>query len=163
MNPSEWRYIKFCEEAKDLQKIAPQYNAWERLNSRPNFFYAEWDFVSRYGVSGKMTTEHKRGIVHDGDEQIVARDPSCGIEIIRITKIIWLPTQDQLMEMVIDYTEKFPSHNLFHRLYQQLSDTSDMETMDYWRQFYSYCEIWLAYVMKIKYKKYWNKTTWEGR
>ncbi len=76
-------------------------------------------------------------------------------------KKVWLPTQDKLQEMVTD-TIDCPSHsscaifiNVGHRIHQWCD-----EAWDYWMQFTSMEQLWLAFVMKEKYNKTWDGEKW---
>jgi len=73
---------------------------------------------------------------------------------------VWLPRQDQLQEMLngigMSKKAKFRYHNMIHILYTRyLSNKSSVEIMDYWRQFKSMEQLWLAFVMIEKYNKIW--------
>ena len=80
---------------------------------------------------------------------------------ITYTSLVWLPRQDQLQEMVIDIID-CSSHsatanliNFGTRLQQFVKDD-----YDYWMQFTSMEQLWLAFVMKEKYNKTWNGEKW---
>ena len=76
-------------------------------------------------------------------------------------KSIWLPTQSQLQAMVKD-TIDCSSHsscaifiNVGHRIRQWCDDA-----WDYWMQFTSMEQLWLAFVMKELHHKVWNGSEW---
>lgn len=66
--------------------------------------------------------------------------------------LIWLPRQDQLQEMV--YYNGITGHllNDFDRWYR----IDSPQGVERW----SFEQLWLAYVMKEKYGKVWNKEAW---
>lgn len=69
---------------------------------------------------------------------------------------IWLPSQEQLQEMVKDEIGRLlRDFVLFARNYFH-PPTMDKINV----RFYSMSELWLAYVMKKKYKKYWDSEDW---
>ncbi len=74
---------------------------------------------------------------------------------------IWLPTQSQLQGMVRDIID-CPSHsscaifiNVGHRIRRWCDDA-----WDYWMQFTSMEQLWLAFVMKEKWDKVWVNEKW---
>ena len=76
---------------------------------------------------------------------------------------VWLPRQDQLQEMVTDKID-CPSHsafaiivNLAHRLNKMSEATEDF---NYWIEFTSMEQLWLAFVMKTLHLKQWSGTEW---
>lgn len=71
-------------------------------------------------------------------------------------KLIWLPSQEQLQELVKDDIGRLlRDFVLFAREYFK---SPQMDRINV--RFNSIAEIWLAYVMKKKYKKYWNAESW---
>ncbi len=78
---------------------------------------------------------------------------SCGNTetYIKCTKSTWLPRQDQLQEMV-DWTWIIQ----LHHLYKDCNDNPQ-----YWGQFASWEQLWLAFVMKEKFSKVWAGKEWK--
>ena len=71
-------------------------------------------------------------------------------------KIIWLPRQDQLQEMV----EGEPLQQLY-RFNEWLTDCAK-EPENYHHNFENSMEqLWLAFVMKEKYQKTWDGEKWQ--
>jgi hypothetical protein len=65
-----------------------------------------------------------------------------------VTHKIWLPYQDQLQEMVGG------------SWVGQLTELWHGTTTDYWAQFKSWEQAWLAFVMRDKYNKHWTGRAW---
>ena len=61
---------------------------------------------------------------------------------------VWLPRQDQLQEMVGG------------SWVGQLTELWHGTTTDYWAQFKSWEQAWLAFVMHEKHNKHWNGEEW---
>lgn len=82
------------------------------------------------------------------------------------SKLIWLPRQDQLQEM-LDLTNKVSwcfSTGLTPVCRCEYGGGYDKETekeLNYFDSFSSFEQSWLAFVMKEKYSKTWNKETKE--
>jgi len=79
-------------------------------------------------------------------------------------RFLWLPRQDQLQEMVKDWDT--PSSmfitgvpGLFWSDETGYSKEDD-KLFDYYSEFNSFEQLWLAFVMKEKYNKVWNGTDW---
>ncbi len=73
--------------------------------------------------------------------------------VYKSTELIWLPRQDQLQEMVT--TEHMPIH-----LIQRLNEW--WQGLGYWldKTDWSMEQLWLAFVMKVKYNKVWKGEEW---
>ena len=146
-------YIKQCEQAKQLQKKwKPKVGdyVWRKYN----FFGEEIDsqIWSKDNMEEIIILTYASDIdgyfsaTKDGETRIFnshneAHKKTC----------IWLPTQEQLQEMI----KTDPWHNLladffFWHLYV------DVFKID------SYNELWLAFVMKEKYNKIWTGEKWEA-
>lgn len=65
-------------------------------------------------------------------------------------KLTWLPRQDQLQEL---YCTEYP---VTLECFIQFTKDSGK----YWEQFKSMEQLWLAFIMKEKYKKTWNGKEW---
>jgi len=64
-------------------------------------------------------------------------------------ELIWLPRQDQLQELLYGHIQQD---------YGVIADMYDFtkENLEYVKQFRSLEQLWLAFVMKIKYNKIWD-------
>jgi len=65
---------------------------------------------------------------------------------------VWLPTQEQLQERVVN-----PTLNVAEISKWALEA---IENADYYMQFNSFTELWLAFVMKEKWNKIWTGKEW---
>ena len=76
-------------------------------------------------------------------------------------KTIWLPRQDQLQEMAWakEYHEDSIDH-LLMRFYTEIHNTPDFD-YQYWDNFRTMEQKWLAFLMKSRYNKVWIKDEWK--
>ncbi len=120
-------YIKMCEKAKEIQ--------CERILGRYNFgdlYYLE--SVFRHGGKFRYIGSY------DGYEN--------DREFIEIST--WLPTQEQLQEMVdVGLTRyEYWIRELYHFVLNYPFEPASMN------------ELWLSFVMKEKYHKVWDGEDW---
>ena len=108
------------------------------------------DFLFDVDVWDKLSGEEPYGKV-----DIIGKSETASADAI------WLPTQSQLQEMVAD-TIDCPSHsacaifiNTGHRIHQWCD-----EAWDYWMQFTSMEQLWLAFALKEKFGKVWYNGKW---
>jgi hypothetical protein len=133
-------YIKMCEQAEEIQVIAPGPelgDMWAYLRPKEG---------SQWGCIGPIVRAVEQG--YDGDADFSYVD-----EIERA----WLPRQDQLQEMV-DW-RPLVGCGIVAAMYHRLYPNNQLD--DYYFDFTSLEQIWLAFVMKEKYGKVWNGETWE--
>ena len=74
-----------------------------------------------------------------------------------IASMVWLPRQDQLLEMA----SKEPPIALLSQIDSFISPTTPDEVDEYPKQFKTMEQLLLAFVMKIKFYKYWTGTEWK--
>jgi len=75
-------------------------------------------------------------------------------------RIIWLPRQDQLQEMVdYDLTNRCVEFYCF--VSGRVPLTNEIINAGQLHKFTSMEQLWLAFVMKEKYNKIWNGKDWE--
>ena len=127
-------YIKMCEKAKEVQK------EWKTPGDNDCYIYTDepikvWFFPSDL-----------RGRVSIGE-----------------WKLIWIPRQDQLQEMVIG-----ESNDFIGLLSKAFCWTKEYKTINniavyYTSKFNSMEQLWLAFVMEEKYNKIWNGKKWEKK
>ena len=127
-------YIKMCEQAEEIQKLKPY-----RLTSthlKGNIF-----------ICTDKETANYFWIM----EQFMDVGDEVGSSVRLATKNIWLPTQEQLQEMV--------EAGCIAKLLQLVEFT---RTKAFYRSrpFESLNELWLAFVMKEKYHKIWTGKKW---
>jgi len=65
---------------------------------------------------------------------------------------IWLPRQDQLQEMISKYNSAY--HKIW-AFYKFISDENFMIRLDW-----SMEQLWLAFIMWEKHKKFWDNEKW---
>jgi len=75
---------------------------------------------------------------------------------IESEKLFWLPTQDQLQEMF--YEKDNYNKSMYPVLESLYAFACSMYTKSYPPT--SMEQLWLAFVMKEKYKKVWNREDW---
>jgi len=74
---------------------------------------------------------------------------------------IWLPTQDQLQEMLREYTKQSPiqlAAMFGERMYDQLFNYK--ERIHYYSHEMSMEQLWLCFMMKERYSTIWNGEDW---
>lgn len=105
------------------------------------------------------------------DEGDFSNYPSDGSNVyaghyVRLKGSIWLPRQDQLQEIVeIKTAQQFSDKFLGKEgICIEFLDSSVPNALeDYWVQFTSMEQLWLAFVMKEKYNKVWDGERWVNR
>ena len=121
------QYIKMCKEAKEIQEIYQ--NTFKKEDNEVNNILEGW-------------------YVYDGKNVILLHNNEFFISDLKdeLKKYIWLPRQDQLQAIIT--TNKYFRFSLIELFYhfanKNISKFTSME------------QLWLAYVMYIKYKKIWN-------
>jgi len=124
------KYTLMCEKAPEIQKI------WKPKDG--DLFYHK--ARNAYYLSGIF---HKSSIL-----QTYANTGN----------LIWLPRQYQLQKMIIP-NHAIAAKNLFD--YGCKSQRKDMcATKDYFLQFTSMPQLWLAFVMFELYQKQWDEESW---
>jgi hypothetical protein len=128
-------YILMCSKAQEIQ------------DNKPNDFYTDnHNYLSIGESSGKINEID--GMQEKGD-------------------IIWLPRQDQLQEMLKSvewfYNENNPSGMMdsLYYIYMCCSSSNEFNYTEYVKQFKSFEQLWLSFVMNEKYNKIWDKNKQE--
>ena len=132
-------YIKMCEKAWEIQRIAPKEDTVKALEDyKSELFY--------------LPLENKIALGHwDNDEG----DWMIGHYRDNKEDAIWLPRQDQLQEMV-DVKDGRSFSDALTDIYEDF-----MEGMkDYYYDSNSMEQLWLAFVMKEKFNKVWDGEEW---
>jgi hypothetical protein len=133
-------YIRMCAQAEEIQ------GRWQRQYG--DFFVGE-DGRTRCWLSNEPDcVKFKKGYGIRSTEE----------GIIHVSKYIWLPRQNQLIEMA-----QVPGR----RYDNVVQDFFDWTKLPYGKQaetpgrlFPSMEQIWLAFVMQQKYRKQWNGRRW---
>ena len=121
------KYIKMCAEAKEIQT--------EFRGHYDDYVYIEW---------GEQYIEQSKN-----SNGVFIFDFCRGFNIIR--KIVWLPRQDQLQEMLspfyVDENGKVDWREMHEALLNYLPILIEIDTPE---------QAWLHLVMKAKYNKVWD-------
>ena len=141
-------YIKMCEEAEEIQI----YGRDNFLKLRPVFVFDI--LLDRVSLAIWVPQAMQEKLNCGGDEVIVSieqnRDKGVYLEK-QPGEVIWLPRQDQLQEMLDCET------------YELLDMCSESDGI-MWQALHDYAssmeQLWLAFVMKEKYNKTWDKDKW---
>lgn len=153
MDVSE-KYIEMCEKATEIQEM------WQ---------YDDGDFYLHRFTTRNVEEDRFKWMI--GKEIVMTMCISCNIrdsygdqyvsEYNPKGENIWLPRQDQLQEIVFE-GETFGSH-VATAMFKLLSDYLHRITnpkCEYWHDFESLEQLWLAFTMKERYDKVWNGTEW---
>ncbi len=106
--------------------------------------------------------------ISKGDNDIYRRGNGGNEYVVNEIGAIWLPRQDELQEMIKEtHSNRLTSlvsflYNILNEVESCLEDGCDecKEEEKYWRSFNTFEQLWLAYVMKEKYNKTWDKDKW---
>lgn len=144
-------YIKMCEKAEEIQKLKPKgiwhlhydpehQNDPDRLDNR-DYLYNSFYYLPR---------EDKMAILKwDNDEE----HPIIGNYYDNTEGAIWLPTQEQLQEMVL-----VPKNTLIPDIFTMISFLNVFMAVN---KYDDMNELWLAFVMKERWNKIWTGKNWE--
>lgn len=157
-------YIKMCEKAEEIQIYGR--DNFERL--RPLIGYDLLLKKCCIVVWSPKTLREKLGLSNDELVISIEQDKDDGIYIPEGTEgaLIWLPYKDQLQKIA---KQTHPNPNPFTEILQDLSrldefiyPTDDGLVADYlkWSP-KSMEQLWLAFVMKEKFNKVWDRESWK--
>jgi hypothetical protein len=154
MDTSE-TYIKMCEKAVEIQALRKPYS-----NERHPDLFVDGDVLF---VDGKIYIYAIKSVTlrdwQDANGKVLyiatAED---GRGHYNKRKVVWLPRQDQLQEMVKRGREKFFPYNLLWRLYRAISTNAKGNIHN--SEFTSMEQLWLAFVIKERWNKVWNNEDW---
>ena len=124
-------YIKMCEKAEEIQK------AWKPV---------DWDrFIYKddreLGIA-YIDNKHNKKAMKKVNE-----------------KYIWLPTQEQLQEMIKeDFLAEF---GMIFKLYNWIDNGIHCGIFNFDIKEITINELWLAFVMKKKWNKEWDDNKWK--
>jgi hypothetical protein len=148
-------YIKMCEKATEIQK------QW-----RPDC----GDHVRLLKPDGRIVliVEHPNPQSYIAGVNWLVRiafPESTGdnLDYKKIIKGIWLPRQDQLQEMINLWWKKYGTYGVplikgFYEFSMQFWQGPFMEKDGE----FTFEQLWLAFTMKLKFKKVWNGNDWEN-
>lgn len=132
------KYILMCEAAQEIQEIFDNAGCLNNVKFG-NFYYHTQDDM--FYCAGSDFD------VNDEDNPLYA---------VGSYSAVWLPRQDQLQEMVKKEGKTWDFLRYFYK------KTEGIITQ-YYLQFDSFEQLWLAFVMENKYNKMWNNKVqkWE--
>lgn len=136
------QYIKKCEKAEKIQEVykPTQGDYAVRACEYPNYRVGLVSWNRDQGI------ENLRWKLLDEWDGITLKKDGGYLQ-----KLIWLPHQDQLQEMVID--KSISGMGLAYDLWKFIKYTKGTEYL----LGYSMEQLWLAFVMKEKYGKIWSQ------
>lgn len=133
------RYIELCDRAREIQRL------W--VQKYGDFYIDENDRITCWIGDPSQARRFKKGFA--------IRTQG---EIIRLARYIWLPRQDQLIEMAQVKGRTYDSIVLDFYSWTKTGYGRDKELPG--KQFTSMEQIWLAYVMQRKFAKKWTGQAW---
>ena len=145
------KYIEMCEKALEIQKRDVPKHSFVAVKPCS----ATYDYGRRTWKIIGITTSPRKS--HNPYHVFMLGNPHGGI---KRKDFIWLPRQDQLQDMVwranvpfmLSVVDEFAStFFLLVTAGKRIGIKWHPETME---------ELWLAFVMKEKYKKSWNGKEW---
>lgn len=131
-------YIKQCEQAKEIQKLC-------------RYKKGDWFYTKAHGYH----------VI--ADDWVYFSDNPESISWITRAKGVWLPTQEQLQEMIKGecYKLEIKRYNTPKKLIHSIiifSDSYGKPLIEFYESDYN--SIWLKIIMKYKYNKFWNGEDW---
>ena len=132
------QYVKMCEKIGEIQK------GW-KLKELDQYVVISPSYRDGY-ITGEYIDGYYRQFREETWLELIIERHSIGVKDV---KIIWLPRQDQLQEMVTD----FPDHP--HTLIARFYDFDLEYCAATWTET-SMEQLWLAFVMHEKYQKIWD-------
>jgi hypothetical protein len=155
------QYIQMCDTAKEIQ---------DQVKTDEGIVYAQkwcgWNKQVNYNTYiGIDKYKYDKDVyISDGEEKKMNER--------WLEKLIWLPRQDQLQQMILMETDLFVDYNgdiktlETHWLTNLLTEFHDFFNKRYLNKtfgaepnFKSFEQAWLSYVMKEVYRKQWNPET----
>jgi len=150
-----WYKLGWHWNGKAIMKTKPRIN-YKADRATDNYIKMckkakEIQKLRKYNEGGWFYTRHGYHRISDDYIYFITDEDVNDNWITRINGI-WLPTQEQLQGMIVD-----PILNIAEFSKWALKA---IENAEYYMQFDSWNELWLAFVMKEKYDKIWNKKDW---
>lgn len=136
------KYVAMCAKAAEIQ------NRWRPDHG--DFYQTENGQIKCWLTHSRQPQRFKKGVgifVETGG-------------LIQLTRYIWLPRQDQLIEL-----SQIPGRR-YENIVQDFFDWTkasygETESLP-GRLFRSMEQIWLAYVMQKKFARLWDESRWTG-
>ena len=141
-------YIKMCEASEEIQKLREYkmgdwfYTTIYRRDKHKGFYVIDVDYGDNY-PNGLLPDKHKK-------DNFVTKGGG-----------IWLPTQEQLQEMMPKSDVTFLVEYI-KNVELRYHDRFNEDAVGYFTgTFTSFNELWLAFVMEEKYNKVWTGEEWK--
>jgi hypothetical protein len=136
-------FIKMCEKADDLQKIKSEdEQRYKRENYEDAYYALPYDEIYYRGA----------GIP----------EPTLG----QCEKSWWIPNQRQMQDMIVVDIEKYADvmEKLTLEKRQEFVFNTLVDVINNWakshKEFYTFDQIWLSYLMMYKFNKIWVDCEW---
>ncbi len=143
------QFIKMCEKAIEIQKEAPKIPEVDSGRDKWN------EYFDIQGSVFWLPKENEFALLHwDNDEGRYI----IGGYYSNLEGMIWLPHQDQLLEILESGT--IISSGNPSLILQTVGFL--LKENKYYIKFTSMEQLWLAFVIKIKYNKTWNGEDWRS-
>ena len=146
------QYIKMCEKAEEIQLLRREERHKDTGKWQEGDF---WRTVFRFDKGAYVVSRPSDAWA---DEPFYLHHPP---------ESIWLPRQDQLQEMA-SATNLQDLFELFLNFYSEYKDHPNLdedggywEMFEYGKHFTSMEQLWLAFVMSVKYGKIWDGEKWQ--
>ena len=143
-------YIKMCREAKEIQEVC-KYEYGDIIHIVGSDVESR-NGIYLYGSNGFKYGRHYHYEIYPGSFWQIDEGRTTWY-FHQDAIVIWLPRQDQLQEMVMGQS-KFVQDNLYGL------KAKWEQWLEYEPQRDSFEQLWLAFVMKEKYNKSWNRKIW---
>lgn len=146
------KYIRMCSKAKELQEFA----FIRRENLRPSFI---WDEILKcvcIYMWFPKTLREKCGLIGESHIVSIERKNEKFVYVTEETmgKVIWLPRQDQLHDIIMDKNGNLEWYRVFDAFNNWYIERCNV-TIDK-----SFEQAWLCFVMETQYNKWWNGENW---
>ena len=130
-------YVAMAEKSEEIQKLRTYNNPVDPNNYEPGDFYI---------ASSAMDSAVKNLRVCGSGGMIPFDRP-----------VFWMPRQDQLQEIIVGDSNFSPT---YHAKFKQFVNNDPWARAIQYERAITYEQLWLAFVMKEKYNKVWNGSTW---
>lgn len=138
-------YIKMCEKAKEIQDNWIPKSGDEFAYTSDNVFSENFG-IYLGNIKYSLTGKDKHFIRDIGG----ITKPS---NMFDQDKYIWLPTQEDLQDMIKNSVPLGLIKVLYYQVYEAIGSKINF---DYYSKFKSMLELWLAFMYKEEYSKEWS-------
>ena len=152
-------YIKMCDCPEIQEQRQWEYYDQESKQRREGNF-VEGDVYALDGsvmVLGHTPYPPSETKTYGKDQSVVGYDEGAGF---RFEKLVWLPTQPQLQEMVHSFTGPYCGNWFIDTTPQLLEDLRNFIFNEKTGYITSMEQLWLAFVMLTLYHKKWYNGEW---